>query len=134
MRRATGLVLGLGLTMAMLAGGAAAARPADNAARIGVGMICDSEEQAARFLELRAAGHKADDAMAVVNSESQNPKACGLAAIAFRQDAMLGSKQVENQLVQVVRISIMAGYTGRSWQPMQGFVQYAILEAEGIEV
>ncbi len=130
--KATGLLLGL--TMAMLAGGVAQARPADDSTKIGVGMICDSEAQAARFLELRASGRKADDAMAVVNREARNPKACGLAAIAFTQDAMLGSKPIDNQLVQVVRISIMAGYTGKSWQPMQGFVQYAILEGEGIEV
>jgi hypothetical protein len=127
--------LGAGLALVLLAGGAAAApAPADDGAKVGVGMICDSQAQAARFVELRAKGSKAEAAMAAVNRESRNPKACGLAAIAFKQDATLDSRPIDNRLVQVVRITVVAGYTGAAWQPMQGFVQYAVLEAEGIEV
>lgn len=128
----------ISVAMLVMAGGAAKAQgPAGGArdgAKIGVGMICDSQQQAARFLELRTTGKSADQAMAAVNKESRNPKACGLAAIAFTQDAMVEAKSVDNQLVQVVRIRILAGYTGAAWQPMQDFVQYAILEAEGLEV
>jgi len=136
MRKAAGTAaaLVLGLTAAMLAGGAATARPVDAGAKIGVGMICDSQAQAARFVELRAKGRKADEAMAAVNREQHNPKACGLAAIAFTQDAMVDSKPVANKLVQVVRITIVAGYTGATWQPVKGFTQYAVIEADGIEV
>ena len=141
MRVSSALCIGTALGVAMLvgAGGAASAQSrgddgARDAAKIGVGMICDSQAQAARFLELRATGKSADQAMAAVNKESHNPKACGLAAIAFTQDGTVDSKSVDNQLVQVVRIRILAGYTGATWQPMKNFVQYAILEAEGIEV
>ena len=132
MRKAAGLAMAL--TMALLAGGATGARAADDGAKIGVGMICDSQAQAARFVQLRAEGRKADEAMAAVNREQRNPKACGLAAIAFTQDAMVDSKSVDNKLVQVVRITIVAGYTGATWQPVKGFVQYAVIEADGIEV
>jgi len=125
----------MGVTMLLCAGGAASAQSrGDESAKVGVGMICDSQAQAARFLELRATGKSADQAMAAVNKESHNPKACGLAAIAFTQDGTVDSKSVDNQLVQVVRIRILAGYTGATWQPMKDFVQYAILEAEGLEV
>ena len=125
----------ISVAMLLAGGGVAGAQSLSNdGAKVGVGMICDSQEQAARFLELRATGRKADEAMAAVNEEARNPKACGLAAIAFTQDAMVDSKSVDNQLVQVVRIRIVAGYTGATWQPMRDFVQYAILEAEGLEV
>lgn len=125
----------IGVAMLLTAGSAVGAQsPGNDGTKVGVGMICDSQEQAARFLELRATGRKADEAMAAVNKEAHNPKACGLAAIAFTQDAMVDSKSVDNQLVQVVRIRILAGYTGATWQPMRDFVQYAILEAEGLEV
>jgi len=137
MRVSSALCIGTALGVAMLvgAGGAASAQSrGDDGAKVGVGMICDSQAQAARFLELRATGKSADQAMAAVNQESKNPKACGLAAIAFTQDGTVDSKSVDNQLVQVVRIRILAGYTGATWQPMKDFVQYAILEAEGIEV
>lgn len=125
----------ISVAMLVIAGSAANAQSrGSDGAKVGVGMICDSQEQAARFLELRATGRKADEAMAAVNKEARNPKACGLAAIAFTQDGTVDSKSVDNQLVQVVRIRILAGYTGATWQPMRDFVQYAILEAEGLEV
>lgn len=136
-RFSSALCMGAALGVAMLigAGGAASAQSrGSESAKIGVGMICDSQQQAARFLELRTTGKSADQAMAAVNEEAHNPKACGLAAIAFMQDGTVDSKSVDNQLVQVVRIRILAGYTGAAWQPMQDFVQYAILEAEGLEV
>lgn len=133
--------LGVSLVAAMflLAGTAGAQAPGNGGkketeAKVGVGMICDSQAQAARFLELRATGRKADAAMAAVNKEAANPKACGLAAIAFTEDGTVDSKSVDNQLVQVVRIRVVAGYTGATWQPTKDFVQYAILEAEGLEV
>lgn len=129
--------LGFGLAIAMLAGGAAQAKSpgaGSRDAKIGMGMICDSQVQAARFLELRAAGRKADEAMAVVNKESRNAKACGLAVIAFTEDATLVSKSVDNRLVQVIRIRIVAGYTGATWQKIKNFTQYAVIEADGIDV
>ncbi|HWK96561.1 MAG TPA: hypothetical protein VNR39_14180 [Pseudolabrys sp.] len=126
--------IALGVAMLIGAGVANAQSRGDDGAKVGVGMICDSQAQAARFLELRATGKSADQAMAAVNREAHNAKACGLAAIAFTQDAMVDSKSVDNQLVHVVRIRILAGYTGATWQPMKDFVQYAILEPEGLEV
>ena len=134
MRFSSALVISVAMLLAAGGGVAGAQSLSNDGAKVGVGMICDSQEQAARFLELRATGRKADEAMAAVNEEARNPKACGLAAIAFTQDAMVDSKSVDNQLVQVVRIRILAGYTGAAWQPMRDFVQYAILEAEGLEV
>lgn len=142
MRKSSALkssALVLGLTMALTIGSAVKAQtpgqiPGEGGPKIGAGMICDSETQAARFVELRAAGRKAEDAMAAVNKESHNPNACGLATIAFVQDAMLTSKPVDNKLVQVVRINIVAGYTGQGWQSVSNFVQYAVIEAEGISI
>ena len=126
--------LAAGLTMATIASAAAGSALHDDGAKIGVGMICDSQAQAARFIELRVKGRKAADAMAAVNRESRDGTACGLAAIAFTQDAMVDSKPVADRLVQVMRITIVAGYTGKTWQRVKGFTQYAVIEADGIEV
>ena len=64
----------------------------NNTPSVGVGMICNTPEQAKQFLELRAKGVVADQAMKKVNEDAQNPRACGIAAIAFVPDKMVDAK------------------------------------------
>ncbi|MCK9914496.1 hypothetical protein MXD81_35600 [Microbacteriaceae bacterium K1510] len=104
---------------------------ADGDAAVGVGMICNTSQQAERFVALRAEGSEPDKAMAAVNKEARDPHACGLAAIAFKRDATLDSKPIADKLVQVVRINVVAGFNGNGWQPVSGLVQYAVMEGEG---
>lgn len=108
-----------------------AAPVADHDTAVGVGMICNTSQQAERFVALRAQGSAPDKAMAAVNDEAKDPHACGLAAIAFMRDATLDSKPVADKLVQVVRINVVAGFNGSGWQPVSGLVQYAVMEGEG---
>jgi len=119
--------------MLMLAGAARAdegpAREGD--AAIGVGMICNTPQQAGRFVALRAQGSAPQQAMATVNKEAKDARACGLAAIAFTRDATLENKPIDNKLVQVVRINVVAGFNGSGWQRVSGMVQYAVMEGEG---
>jgi hypothetical protein len=39
--------------------------------------------------------------------------------------------RLENQLVQIVRINVVAGFNGSGWQGVSGMVQYAVLEGGG---
>jgi hypothetical protein len=98
---------------------------------VGVGMICNTAEQAEHFVSLRVRGTKAEKAMQAVNAEAKDPRACGIAAIAFERDATLDNEAVDNKLVQVVRINVLAGFNGSGWQPTTGMVQYAVIEGEG---
>jgi hypothetical protein len=100
-------------------------------ASVGVGMICDTQEQAARFIALRAAGTEIKPAMQQVNAESKDPRACGIAAIAYIPDKTVASASVGETLLQVVRINIIAGFNGSSWQHVSGMTQYAVIEAAG---
>lgn len=117
----------------MLAGAARADEgPArDGDATIGVGMICNTSQQAGRFVALRAQGTAPQQAMETVNKEAKDTRACGLAAIAFTRDATLDNKPIDNKLVQVVRINVVAGFNGSGWQRVSGMVQYAVMEGEG---
>lgn len=118
---------------AMLIGGAARAETfaGTSGPAVGVGMICNTSEQAERFLDMRAKGTDATQAMEAVNQEVHDPHACGLAAIAFVRDATVASKPVADKLVQVVRVNVVAGFDGDGWQRIAGMVQYAVMEGEG---
>jgi len=131
--------LAIAAVAVILLGGAAwaddAAHPAQNKdAAVGIGMICNTQEQAARYIALRAKGTEEKAAMQKVNAEAKNPKACGLAAIAYIPDSTVGSKTVGAKLLNIVRIYIVAGYNGARWQQVSGMVQYAVMEAKGIEI
>lgn len=118
---------------AMLIGGAARAETfaGTSGPAVGVGMICNTSEQAERFVDMRAKGTDATQAMETVNQEVHDPHACGLAAIAFVRDATVASKPVADKLMQVVRVNVVAGFDGDGWQRIAGMVQYAVMEGEG---
>ena len=98
---------------------------------IGVGMICNTSDQAEQFVALRAGGAKASDALARVNRRAHDPRACGLAAIAFVLEKTLDAKAVENKLMQIVRINVVAGFDGSGWKDVPAMTQYAVMEGEG---
>ncbi|MCW5694052.1 MAG: hypothetical protein KIT48_16975 [Pseudolabrys sp.] len=131
MRVSTAMFCGLTVAAVVAAGGTAQAQPVDSGTRIGVGMICNSPAQAARFVELRAQGRGGQAAMDAVNAEAHDPQACGLAAIAFTPERTLELKPVANKLVQVVRVNILAGFDGNVWQQVTAMTQYAVMEGEG---
>lgn len=117
---------------ALLLGGAAQAQPVETGGpAVGVGMICDTPEQAAQFVSLREHGAAAGAAMDKVNRDAGNARACGVAAIAFVRDATLQSRAVANKLVQVVRINVVAGFDGANWRKVDGTLQFAVVEGEG---
>lgn len=98
---------------------------------IGVGLVCDTSEQAVRFVTLRASGAEPRRAMETVNAEAHQPLACGIAAVAFVPEHTLETKTMEGKLVRIVRIHVVAGFNGHGWQPVTGLVQYAVVEAAG---
>ncbi|HTT48602.1 MAG TPA: hypothetical protein VMG39_11450 [Pseudolabrys sp.] len=98
---------------------------------VGIGIICNTAEQAGRFVSLRAGGADSPHALQAVNAEAKDPRACGVAAVAFVRDATLDSRAVNDKLLQVVRINIVAGFNGSAWHRVSGMIQYAVIEGEG---
>lgn len=132
MRVSTVILCGVTVAAALASGNAADAQtPMGEGTRIGVGLICNSPAQAARFVELRSQGRDGQAAMDLVNQEAHDPQACGLAAIAFTQGQTLELKTVADKLVQVVRVNILAGFDGNAWQQVSAMTQYAVMEGEG---
>jgi hypothetical protein len=58
-------------------------KPSDKSIEIGVGLICNSEEQVQRYLSLHVKDEEPETAIQTVNTEAKDPNACSMAAIAF---------------------------------------------------
>ena len=69
--------------------------------------------------------------MHAVNDMRIDQRACGVAAIAYIRDATVDTMKLDDNLVQIVRINIVAGFNGSNWQRVSGMVQYAVLEGGG---
>jgi hypothetical protein len=103
-------------------------------ATVGIGMICDTAEQAEHYAALRADGEEINPAAAKVNAEAKNPGACGIAAVAYVPDQTMSTKSAGDNLLKVVRINVVAGYDGSGWQRVSNMVQYAVIETEGLSI
>ena len=99
---------------------------------VGVVIICNTPEQAERFVSLRGGGSAVKLALVAVNTEARDMGACGVAAVAFLRDQTLKTRPMGDRLVQIVRINIVAGFNGTGWHRASAMtVQYAVIEAEG---
>ena len=107
---------------------------ADSGPVVGVGVICNTSEQAEQFVSLRQQGQDITPAVTKVNQEAQDPGACGLAAVAFVPDKTVATKPMGGKLVKIVRINVVAGYNGTGWHHVASTVQYAIMPAQGQEI
>ena len=89
---------------------------------------------AAAAAVLLLSGAKTTNALKAVNDEAQDPRACGVAAVAFLSDETVETKNMQGKIVSIVRINIVAAFDGRHWGRVPGMVQYALIEPEGYEI
>lgn len=150
MHIAKGLSLAAAAATLLLCGPAPAQQPTDlrgsqalppqemplagNKTIVGIGVICDTSEQAEQFVDLRAQGQDIQPAMHIVNRKAKRSRACGIAAIAFIRGKTLDSKAVNGKLVQIVRINVVAGYNGVGWNQIANTTQYAVIETKGLAI
>jgi len=106
----------------------------DSGPVVGVGVICNTSTQAEQFVSLRQEGQDITPAVAKVNQQAQDPRACGVAAVAFMPDKIMATKPMGGKLVKIVRINVVAGYNGSGWHRVASTVQYAILPAQGEDI
>jgi hypothetical protein len=108
--------------------------PANGDAAVGIGIICNTSQQAQQFVKLRSSGVRPEQAMQAVNASARDARACGVAAVAYVRDETVDTMKLKNSLVQIVRIKLVAGFNGAGWQRISDMVQYAVLEGEGESV
>jgi hypothetical protein len=128
--------LPLAIAAMLLSAAPLAAQPGRGAEalNVGRGVICDTAEQAQRFVTLRNGGSATMQALQVINREAANPTACGEAMVAFRLGEPIQGAKVDGMTVNVVKITVVAFSDGRNWSMVPETVQYAIVAPQGIEV
>jgi hypothetical protein len=109
-------------------------QPRNGDAAIGIGIICNTSQQAEQFVKLRSTGTQPDQAMRAVNASARDNRACGVAAIAYIRNQTVDTMKLQDNLVQIVRINVVAGFNGAGWQRISDMVQYAVLEGGGESV
>jgi hypothetical protein len=109
-----------------------AAQPPDKV-MIGSGVICDTSEQAQRFVTLRNGGSETAQALQAINKESGNPTACGSAIVAFKPVEPMQDDAAPGKPADVVKIAIVAYSDGRNWSMIPETVQYAVVAPQAIE-
>ena len=108
--------------------------PANGDAAVGIGIVCNTSQQAQQFVKLRSSGARPEQAMLAVNTGARDTRACGVAAVAYVRDGTVDTMKLQDRLVQIVRINVVAGFNGSGWQRVSDLVQYAVLEGEGESV
>jgi hypothetical protein len=108
--------------------------PDDDNVAIGVGLICNTPEQMQRVVNLRNTGQEMQRAVLVVNDEAKDPRACGIAAVAFMSDKLVEMKEVNGKLVQIMRINVVAAFDGQHWSRVPAMTQYALIEPDGYAI
>lgn len=125
------LLLAIAVTLAFIAPLSAQTGPYGNLG-IARGVICDTPEQAERFIALRSRGSEAVQALQLINKEANKVGACGEAIVAFRPGEPVESQRTG--LADIVKITVLAFSDGARWSQVPATVQYAVVEAKGIDV
>jgi hypothetical protein len=103
-------------------------QPDGNVMAVGIGVICNTTAEAEQYVKLRSGGAELTMAVNKVNAQAQDPKACGVAAVAFLRDETVGKATLNGKQISIVRINVVGGYNGREWARIPAMVQYAVME------
>jgi hypothetical protein len=101
---------------------------------VGRGIICNTSNQAERYVALRNEGAENVKAIQTVNEEAKNPQACGEAIVAITQGEAMTETRIQGKPVTIMKLTIVAFNDGQQWARIPETVQYTVIEAPGINV
>ena len=126
MRHLCGIILsGLVLIGAANASPAAAQTP-DQAPRFISGLICDTQEQAERFV-LVLRDNNIEKALGTVNAEAGTPDACMVATYGFVPGQTVSEVERNGRVVNVIEVRVMAVATTGGLQMIEPKVYYSVV-------
>lgn len=125
MRHVCGMIL-CGLALAAIAPAApAAAQTAEQTPRFISGLICDTQQQAERFvLVLR---DNVEKALGTVNNEAGTPDACMVATYGFVPGQTVSEVERNGTIMNVIEVRVMAVATNGGVQLIEPKVYYSVI-------
>jgi hypothetical protein len=103
-----GILLRLALFILIVIGGRVELAQAADQVAVGHGVVCDTPKQIDRYLALFKDNLPPEKAVQTVNTEIENPAACGISTFAFIPGEIIGSVEVSDGVMQVVQIVVLA--------------------------
>lgn len=101
-------------------------------AQLGTGLVCDTAQQAERFIHLF--DKSAQDAIDLVNSEAGDPQACVVTMVLF-----IPGKQVtdvmrsHDRAFRVVELQVIGLHTPVGLRPVHPMTWYAVIKVDEVE-
>jgi hypothetical protein len=98
----------------------------------GTALLCDSQKQVERYVAL----FKGEEQSTVeaVNTEENDPTACGLASVAFVRGPKLGTARNKDGAFQIVRILVIGVDTPQGIRPVQPTPYFTAFEVVEYDV
>jgi len=94
----------------------------------GTGLICDTRQQAEQLV-----AHLNGDvaaAVSAVNTEEHDPKACGVATVAFVRGPELATARSKDATFRIVRILVVGLRTASGFEPVTPAVYVSLFKIE----
>jgi hypothetical protein len=114
-----------GLLLTGIAATSAAAQTVDQTPRLVSGLICDTQEQAERFvLVLR---DNVERAIGTVNDEAGTPNACMIATYGFVPGQTVSEVERNGAIVNVIEVRVLAVATTNGLQMIEPKIYYSVV-------
>ena len=117
----------LALVLGLLAAISVPARATDYRAtdyEVGTNLLCDTREQAERFVALFKGD--AEAAVVAVNTEVQNPTACALMDVAYMRGPQIAMARHGDNAFEIVRILVVGIATETGLKPVRPAVYFSL--------
>ena len=98
----------------------------------GTALLCDSQKQVERYVALFKGEQQST--VDAVNTEEQDPTACGLATVAFMRGPDLGTARNKDSAFQIVRILVVGVDTPDGLRPVRPTPYFSAFEVVEYDV
>jgi hypothetical protein len=93
-----------------------------------VAPVCDTQKQVERLALLFAYNTKS--AVHAVNIEEQNPRACGIANVAFLRGARIGTVRTQDGTFEIVEVLVVGKVLGDSVMAAKPAIYFSLLKID----
>ena len=125
MRHICGIVLSGLVLIGIAAASPAVAQSADPSPRFVSGLICDTREQAERFVLLLR--DNVEKAIGTVNTEAGTPDACMIATYGYVPGQTVSEVERNGAIVNVIEVRVLAVATTSGLQMIEPKVSYSVV-------